>query len=995
MPELLSDPLVQIALGVSLIFGLGLALAFPFSKAPAKAHAILVLALSGSLVFPFFYMTVHRADWGLLPSLSPSPVGKVSNTNQDLVSQITSPNKTSPLLENRSDQSAILDQAQIPLQDDPIASDSPSLCPGFLESVFTGARNLLNSLQTSQKLIVFALLTILYWGWGLWTVFSLFLLARTVWATYRLAKTGSPLEEGSGLFLKELAGKIGLSQVPCLLENSTVRTPAVLGMHRVWATILIPKGVAPHHYSNGVFFHELAHLKRNDPLWNLLARFATAVFPWNPLAYALRKNIHRYAEMACDDWAVECGTEPEKYVHELLSLIDPESPLFPALLSVASGFNELSQRLTRLKTGETASPHLQKTWVLAWTMVLPCLMVLSFLQPGSNPVHASELKSARPGNSPLEPAQDNPQIFHSAHSITVLQVRSGGKPSPRTKVWMEILDQDQYLFLGPNLTDENGLVSFAVNSAKIQSAFALDDNAFQAWKPWVPGPKSAADLQVDLERPAKTKIQLLQEGKPLSGTRVELVGFDPHRLFDKYQQLPRGFPKASGTSDANGLVELEPIIANGQIGVRIAGEWNNCFQIQANPESVATIHLNKPGALEIRFSGKGQSPLLEQLSWEILGENPGNKKIGIPIQDHNTGSHNSNVSGNQIRNIVPGSYSLSFLHLPNTPFVLGNKGGIVIKSGQVTTIDLEYSKAASLRGRLVDAKTRKGIPGLFLAVQKFKGNQPDPIQQEIIQSDAEGKFHCYVEGGYQYTVSFLNHLHDSDRYQIKAAQDLISELKLPLKPFAEEELFIPDIALTPSAKIQGIIRNAGPMPVDKVLQVYCPVMPSQNLDFMANFNVFDSHLEVLGVRETPLKIWARQGNAVNTPVALSPGQWAQKPHIDLRQENGIDLSGFIQNQQGTPIAKAKVSLFWLYKTQSVTNRVFSQCLMESVHTAEDGSFQFSGYWAGERYYIAVESSGFLPVMDNLNPKLSGMPGTTLDFGTKKLVPIPNQQKPGD
>lgn len=54
MPELLSDPLVQIALGVSLIFGLGLALAFPFSKAPAKAHAILVMALSGSLVFPFF-----------------------------------------------------------------------------------------------------------------------------------------------------------------------------------------------------------------------------------------------------------------------------------------------------------------------------------------------------------------------------------------------------------------------------------------------------------------------------------------------------------------------------------------------------------------------------------------------------------------------------------------------------------------------------------------------------------------------------------------------------------------------------------------------------------------------------------------------------------------------------------------------------------------------------------------------------------------------------
>jgi len=69
--------------------------------------------------------------------------------------------------------------------------------------------------------------------------------------------------------------------------------------------------------------------------------------------------------------------------------------------------------------------------------------------------------------------------------------------------------------------------------------------------------------------------------------------------------------------------------------------------------------------------------------------------------------------------------------------------------------------------------------------------------------------------------------------------------------------------------------------------------------------------------------------------------------------------------------------------------------METVNTAEDGSFQFSGYWAGERYYIGVESLGFLPVIDNLNPRLSGVPGTTLDFGIKKLTPIPNKQKQGN
>jgi len=67
-------------------------------------------------------------------------------------------------------------------------------------------------------------------------------------------------------------------------------------------------------------------------------------------------------------------------------------------------------------------------------------------------------------------------------------------------------------------------------------------------------------------------------------------------------------------------------------------------------------------------------------------------------------------------------------------------------------------------------------------------------------------------------------------------------------------------------------------------------------------------------------------------------------------------------------------------------------LLEEVNTAEDGSFHFSGYWSGEKYYIGVEAPGYLPAMDIKNTKLSGPPGTTLDFGIKRLAPIPEQQK---
>jgi len=996
MPDLLLDPWVQIALGVSFILAIGQAFAFFCSKTPATAHAILVLALTGSLVFPLFHVTVGLADWGQLPDLALSPVRAHSNTDQDVTGQIIPPKENNPFSENLTPKSANNETGQFTLPHEPTANLPPPESTGILENLYTGVRKFLNSQGKSLNPGIFLFLTFFHWVLALLTAISFLLLARTFWANLRLVKTSKPVDEVSAQFLKGLAEKIGLSQVPRLREHSSVRTPAVLGIDRVWATILIPKGVTPQSYSNAIYFHELAHLKRYDSLCRLLANITTALMPWNPLVYTVRKNIYCYAEMACDDWAVVCGTHPEEFAQELGTLVNPDASPFPALLSVASGFKELSQRLIRLKTGATASPHLQKTWVIIWTIASSCLMAMAFLQPGAKPLNAKELEPTKTKDLTLLPPEKKSPDTIPSFQATVIRATVGGKPSPDTKVWVEILDQDQFVFVGPALTDQEGIARFQVYSAKIQSVLALDQKGFQAWKTLAPGPKSADDLQVNLEPQSKTKIKLLKEGKPLPGTKVELAGFDPHRLFEGYQQIPVGFPKPSGISDENGLVELEPVFANSQIGVRVVDGLNQCFQIHTNPKSVSTISLDKPGALEIHFKGEGPIPTLGQLNWEIFGINHEKNLQGIPILDHKAGTSNSNVTGNQITNLVPGSYSLSFLNLTNTPYVLENKSEIVIKPGKVTHIDIEYSKAASLRGRVVDAKTRKGIPGLFLAVQTFKDNQADPIKQELIRSDSDGNYKCYVRGGGKYNMCLLNHLHDSERYQLPNTQKPQDEQKPWIQLLEGEEKILPEIVLTPSTKIHANIQNFENLAAKETLQVYCPVLPSRNLDSMANFKVFGSQLEIVGFPpEIPLKIRVRQGKLVNLPILRSPDQWAQKPEIEIKEENGVQLSGAIQNQQGAPIPNAKISLFWFFPVPSKSGSIFSQRLMETVNTAEDGSFQFSGYWAGERYYIGVESLGFLPVIDNLNPRLSGVPGTTLDFGIKKLTPIPNKQKQGN
>lgn len=69
-----------------------------------------------------------------------------------------------------------------------------------------------------------------------------------------------------------------------------------------------------------VLIHELAHVRRRDQLTHLMARFALAVYWWNPLAWAAWREFLKERETAADDVVLSTGECPSVYANHLLEI---------------------------------------------------------------------------------------------------------------------------------------------------------------------------------------------------------------------------------------------------------------------------------------------------------------------------------------------------------------------------------------------------------------------------------------------------------------------------------------------------------------------------------------------------------------------------------------------------------------------------------------------------------------------------------------------------
>lgn len=158
---------------------------------------------------------------------------------------------------------------------------------------------------------------------GMWAagfVILLLRLAMGLAGAVRLAAEGAPLDDAGwrALFERFLA-VVSIRRRVGLKSHPEVAVPLTWGWRR--PVILMPDGSEDwtDDERSSALFHELAHVKRADFLVVLLVRMSLALFWWNPLCWAVYRELLKEQEHACDELVLRAGIRPSAYAASLLA----------------------------------------------------------------------------------------------------------------------------------------------------------------------------------------------------------------------------------------------------------------------------------------------------------------------------------------------------------------------------------------------------------------------------------------------------------------------------------------------------------------------------------------------------------------------------------------------------------------------------------------------------------------------------------------------------
>lgn len=182
--------------------------------------------------------------------------------------------------------------------------------------------------------------------WFAGTLFSLFKLAVAGYNAAKLRKSAYPYVAENDDWQSDV--EIAISD--------EVNGPIVIGILK--PLILLPRDFV-HEIDfkslRPLLFHELAHIKRFDNIFNLIERIVLSVYWWNPVMHFIAGRISEERELACDDRAARSCGDQMFYAKSLLNgakkLVGEKKPVLG--LAVLRRESPLSKRVKRLM-GSTA-----------------------------------------------------------------------------------------------------------------------------------------------------------------------------------------------------------------------------------------------------------------------------------------------------------------------------------------------------------------------------------------------------------------------------------------------------------------------------------------------------------------------------------------------------------------------------------------------------------------------------------------------------------------
>ena len=224
-------------------------------------------------------------------------------------------------------------------------------------------------------------LILVFWVLGV-ALFMLRLLGGLSYIYYLKNRMNFPADEYWVDLIQDLSERAGLKKGVELVESAMVRTPMVVGFLK--PMILFPMGVinrlSPEEVE-AILAHELAHVLRNDYVFNILQSVVEALFYFHPAVWWMSAQISNERESACDDIAINLIKNKMNYARALVAIQEMAYfPMTPALAFAGQRKSQFMMRMQRILNQPNNKTNVMEK--LSATCLLLFLMIgLSF---GSN-----------------------------------------------------------------------------------------------------------------------------------------------------------------------------------------------------------------------------------------------------------------------------------------------------------------------------------------------------------------------------------------------------------------------------------------------------------------------------------------------------------------------------------------------------------------------------------------------------------------------------------
>lgn len=177
----------------------------------------------------------------------------------------------------------------------------------------------------------------------------------------------------------ELSQKLGINKKISIFQSGITKVPMIAGYFK--PVILMPIGML-----NGISIaeveailsHELAHLKRNDYLVNIMQSLIEIVFFFNPGVLWISKLMREERENCCDDLALSCTESKHQYIKALIACQEFRTDHTSYAMAITGKRNQLKERVNRMLFDNNSTLNKMEKTILTITLISALTVTAAF-----------------------------------------------------------------------------------------------------------------------------------------------------------------------------------------------------------------------------------------------------------------------------------------------------------------------------------------------------------------------------------------------------------------------------------------------------------------------------------------------------------------------------------------------------------------------------------------------------------------------------------------